>query len=121
MTPFGIDHTPSPDPWEKLRQELRDSQGESAPALGKAAPEPFYELWHVGPSRFNGRDGQPLMIACLREKRTGKEIAVQYSRAYGLDSLRHAYAARLIDRPEGWAPVGAQATVGAGSWIPFLV
>lgn len=111
MTPFGIDHTPSTDPWEKLRQELRDSQGESAPALGKAAPEPFYELWHVGPSRFSGWDGQPLMIACLREKRSGKETPVLYSRAYGLDSLRHAYAARLIDRPEGWEPGVAVGTI----------
>lgn len=111
MTPFGIDHTPPTGPWERLRQELRDSQGESEPALGKAAPEPFYELWHVGQSKLNGRDGFPLLVACLREKRSGKETPVLYSRSYGLDSLGRAYAARLIDRPEGWEPGSVKGAV----------
>jgi hypothetical protein len=90
MEPFGIDHS-----------------GDSEPV---PVPEavPTFEIWHVGESRFNGRDGQPLLVACMRNTRTGKETPVLYSRAYGLDSLCHAHAARLMGRPEGWEP-------GAGS------
>lgn len=94
MTPFGVDHSGGSD------------------GLGKM-PEaaPTFEIWHVGESRFNGRDGQPLLVACMRNTRTGKETPVLYSRAYGLDSLRHAHAARLIDRPEGWEPKVAVAAL----------
>lgn len=96
MTPFGIDHS-----------------GVGGMPEGGSDPEPTYLIWHVGQSRFNGRDGQALFVACMRNTRTGKDSPVLYSKAYGLDSLCHAHAARLIDRPAGWVPPGGILAPGA--------
>ena len=92
MTPFGVDHSDGLN------------IGNNPKAVNSGEPVPMYELWHVGESRFNGRDGKPLRVACMRNTRTGKEMPVLYSRAYGLDSLRHAHSAVLVDPPEGWVP-----------------
>lgn len=107
--PFGIEH-PAPDPWQKIRDEIRGT-ADSCPAVvvthNEAAVntvEPLYQLWHVGQSKFNGRDGEPLLVACMRNTSTGKEVPVLYSRAYGLDSLVHAHGARLVEPPAGWEP-----------------
>lgn len=94
--PFGIDHSGS------------DPEPDKGPE-----PVPMFQIWNVGQSRFSGRDGQPLFVACMRNTRTGKETPVLYSRAYGLDSLCHAHSARLIDRPEGWRPPVAILAPGA--------
>lgn len=91
MTPFGLEHS--------------GGVTENPEAVNTGEVVPMFQIWHVGKSRFNGRDGQPLHVACMRNTRTGKETPVLYSRAYGMDSLCHAHAARLIDRPEGWEPV----------------
>lgn len=89
MSPFGIDHS-----------------GIGGMPEGGSDPEPTYLIWHVGQCRFNDRDGRPFLVACMRNTRNGKETPIMYSKAYGLDSLCHAHAARLIDRPEGWEAPG---------------
>lgn len=100
------------DPWENIRRGIAAETGSGAPVVDPGAKagqsgklhevEPLCRIWHVGESRFNGRDGQPLQVACMLNTRTGKETPVLYSRAYGLENLVHAHGARLVDRPEGW-------------------